>query len=358
MADENTDDSQKTEDPTPKKLEEARKKGQVPLSREMNNWVMLLAAAVVILALGGPMMASLSDTMKLIVENSYQLHGASGGIGKVLHEIFMAILWPLVVPVIFLMIAALLGPFIQVGPLIAPESLQPKLSKISLKSGFGRLFSMRSIFDFLKGIFKIAIVGFISALMLYPFYSSIEHFIGLPIPYLLDEMHTMFFRLMAGVLVVLFVLAVMDVVYQRMDHMKKMRMSRQEIKDEHRQTEGDPQMKARLRQLRMQRAQQRMIQNVPKADVVITNPTHFAIALQYDGETMDAPVCIAKGVDAVAQRIKEVAKEHKISIIENKPLARALFDTVEIDETIPVEHYKAVAEIISYVFRMRGKKSG
>ena len=166
----------------------------------------------------------------------------------------------------------------------------------------------------------------------------------------------MFFRLMAGVLVVLFILALIDVVYQRMEYMKKMRMSRQEIKDEHRQSEGDPQMRARLRQLRMQKAQQRMIQNVPRADVIITNPTHFAVALKYDGLTMDAPVCLAKGVDDVAFRIREVATEHKISIVENRPLARALYDTVDIDEAIPVEHYKAVAEIISYVFRMRGNK--
>ena len=356
MADDNTDDSQKTEDPTPRKLEESRKKGDVPLSRELNNWIMLLAGTIVILALGGSMMAHLRDLMALILANSYQLHGAAGGIGKVLSAMFMDVFGALLVPIIFLIIAALFGPFIQVGPLFAPESIHPKLSKISPVSGFGRLFSMKSIFEFVKGLIKITIIGAVSLIMLYPFYDSIEHFIGLPVAYIMAEMKIMFFRLMAGVLVVLFILALIDVVYQRMEYMKKMRMSRQEIKDEHRQSEGDPQMRARLRQLRMQKAQQRMIQNVPRADVIITNPTHFAVALKYDGLTMDAPVCLAKGVDDVALRIREVATEHKISIVENRPLARALYDTVDIDEAIPVEHYKAVAEIISYVFRMRGNK--
>ena len=355
MADDSSDDSQKTEDPTPKRLEEARKKGQVPLSREMNNWVMLLAGTILVIALGGPMMTNLTGTMMLLIENSYQFQSGSGGLGKILSALFWDVTGNLLVPVILLIVAALLGPFVQVGPLFAPESIKPSAKKISPISGFGRLFSLRSLFEFFKGLLKISIIGFVSFVLLYPFYDTIEHFIGLPIPNIMSEMKVMFFRLMAGILVVLFVLAVIDVVYQRMDHMKKMRMSRQEIKDEHKQTEGDPQMRARLRQLRMQKAQQRMIQNVPKADVIITNPTHFAIALQYDGETMDAPVCIAKGVDEVAFRIRDVAKENKIEIVENKPLARALYDTVEIDETIPMEHYKAVAEIISYVFRLKGK---
>ena len=172
---------------------------------------------------------------------------------------------------------------------------------------------------------------------------------------MMDEFRVIFFRLMAGVLVVLFILAVIDVLYQRMEHMKKMRMSRKEIKDEQRQTDGDPHVKAKLRQLRMQKAQQRMIQSVPEATVVITNPTHYAIALKYDGDTMDAPVCVAKGVDEIAAKIREVAKENDVELVENKPLARALYDVVEIDDPIPTEHFQAVAEIISYVYRLKGK---
>jgi len=211
------------------------------------------------------------------------------------------------------------------------------------------------MFEFLKGILKITIIGVVSTILLYPFFESIDHFIGLPVAYIMDEFKSLFLRLMAGVLVVLFILAVIDVLYQRMEHMKKMRMSRQEIKDEQRQTDGDPHMKGKLRQLRMQKAQQRMMQSVPDATVVITNPTHFAIALKYDPDGMDAPLCVAKGMDEVALRIREVAKENKVEIVENKPLARAMYEVVEIDEIIPMEHYQAVAQIISYVFKLRGK---
>jgi len=162
-------------------------------------------------------------------------------------------------------------------------------------------------------------------------------------------------RLMVGVLVIMLVVAVIDVMFQRFEHYKKMRMTKQELKDEYKQTEGDPHVKARLRQLRSERARQRMMQAVPEADVVITNPTHYSVALKYDPDEMEAPLCVAKGVDAVALRIREVAKEHDIELYENPPLARTLFDTVDIDETIPTEHYQAVAEVISYVFKRKGR---
>jgi len=347
------DDSQKTEEPTAKKLEDSRKKGEVPMSKEMNNWVMLLAGTLVILTMSGAMMTSMVDSFKVLIINSHQLHGAAGGIGKVLTELFFAVGGAMLVPLIFLVVAAILTGIVQVGPMIAPESIKPSLNKISPLAGFKRLFSMKSIFEFLKGILKIFIIGVVSVILLYPFFGSVERFIGLSIPTMMDEFAALFFRLMAGVLVILFILAVIDVLYQRMEHMKKMRMSRKEVQDEQKQTDGDPHVKAKLRQLRMQKAQQRMIQAVPEATVVITNPTHYAIALKYDGETMDAPVCVAKGVDDIAAKIREVAKENGVELVENKPLARALYDVVEIDDPIPTEHFQAVAEVISYVYRLR-----
>jgi flagellar biosynthetic protein FlhB len=305
--------------------------------------------------MGGTMMTDFAVLFKEIVLNSFQLHGASGGLGNVLSEITKEVGTILIVPILFFIVMAVMGPLAQVGPMFSPKAIQPKLSKISLSEGFQRLFSMRSIFEFIKGVLKIFIIGTVSVVLLYPYFDNIDHFIGLPIPYMMNEFRVILFRLMAGILVVLFILAVIDLLYQRMEHMKKMRMSRKDIKDEHRQSDGDPHMKAKLRQLRMQKAQTRMIQSVPTADVIITNPTHFAIALKYDGDTMDAPVCVAKGMDDVALNIREVAKENDVQIIENKPLARALYDTVEIDETIPLEHYEAVAEVISYVFKLKGK---
>jgi flagellar biosynthetic protein FlhB len=185
-----------------------------------------------------------------------------------------------------------------------------------------------------------------------------DHLIGLELVAVMSEIGDMTSRLLIGILVVLFVIAVIDLVYQRMEHYKKMRMTKQELKDEYKQSEGDPHVKAKLRQLRQEKARARMMQAVPTADVVITNPTHFSIALKYNPDEMDAPVLVAKGVDELAFRIREVAKEHKVAIVENPPLARVLFDKVDVDQAIPPEHYKAVAEVISYVFRLKGKLKG
>jgi flagellar biosynthetic protein FlhB len=353
--DENTDDSQKTEEPTQKKLDESRKKGQVALSREVNNWIILLAATIMIAAFLPRMFSEMSDVLESIIEKAHTVTMNKHTVGEVLWDGTSRSLKTMALPLGFLMFAAFIAPFIQVGPLLAPESLKPSLSKISIIKGFGRLFSMRSIVEFLKGLFKILIIGTISVVVLYPYFDKLEHWIGLPMVVLMEEISMLTVKLMIAVLIVLVVIAVMDLVYQRFEHNKKMKMSRQEIKDEFKQTEGDPMVRARLRQLRSEKARQRMMQAVPSADVVITNPTHFSIALKYDPDTMDAPLCVAKGIDDVALRIREVATEHNILLYENRPLARALYDVVEIDDTIPADQFKAVAEVISYVFKQRGQ---
>ena len=352
------DDSQKTEEPTPKKLEESRKKGQVALSREVNNWVMLFAGTIVVLAIGPSVMSGMTDFMKVYIEGAHLMPSAPGGIGVVLGTSFWEILKFLVLPLILLMLAAFLSPFIQIGPLLAPEIIKPDISKVSPAKGVKRLFSMRSLMEFVKGILKIGIISAVGFLLLKPFYASIDHMVGLPVPTMMDEMESLILRLMTGILVVLLVVAVTDLVYQRYEHMKKMRMTKQELKDEYKQTEGDPHVRAKLRQLRQEKASARMMQAVPEADVVITNPTHYSLALKYKPDEMDVPVLVAKGLDEVAMRIREVAKEHDIPFYENVPLAHALYDTVELDETIPEEHYKAVAEVISYVFQLRAKMGG
>lgn len=355
MADdgEQPDDSQKTEDPSPKKLEEARKKGQIALSREVNNWAMLFAGTMLIAAFAAPMMRDLTGIMRFYIENAAQI--PTGGAGDVVGKGLLKIFLLLAMPMLFLCFIAFLSPFLQVGPLFAPEIIKMDIGKISPLKGFQRLFSMRSIMEFVKGLLKIVVIGIVGTIILAPYFGRIDHMVGLEMPLLMNEMKGLTVHLMIGVLVVLLVIAIIDLVYQRYEHYKKMRMTKQEVKDEYKQTEGDPHVRARLRQLRAERARQRMMQSVPKADVVITNPTHYSIALEYKPETMEAPVCVAKGIDEVAMRIREVAKEHNIILYENVPLARALYDTVEIDETIPTEHYKAVAEVISYVFKLRGK---
>jgi len=352
---EKPDDAQKTEDPTPKKLEEARKKGNIALSREVNNWIMLLAGTILVGAYFPTMFARFTEILRFYIEKSHTIPGNTGGVYFALGNGFQETMFILALPFIALIVAAFLGPFAQVGPLFAPKSIKPELSKISLIKGFGRLFSMRSLMEFAKGLAKISLVAVVGFLIVAPFYKGIEHMIDLSVVQILVELKDMVIRMMIGILVVLMIVALADLVYQRNQHTKQMRMTKQEVKDEYKQTEGDPMVKGRLRQLRAEKARQRMMQAVPQADVVITNPTHYSIALKYDTDTMDAPVCIAKGVDEVAMRIREVAKEHNIVLYENVPLARALYDTVEIDEMIPPEHFKAVAEVISYVFKLKNK---
>jgi flagellar biosynthetic protein FlhB len=355
MSNEETDDAQKTEDPTPKRLEEGRKRGQVALSREINNWIMLLTATILIGFAAGNVMGGLSDHMRLYLERAHDMPGSADGIAFMLSGAFKEVLSILALPFIVLAVAAFIAPFIQVGPLFAPEVIKPDFSKISPMKGFKRLFSLRSIMEFVKGILKISLISVVGVIILYPFYGRIDHMVGLPLPLMLDELLTLVIRLMIGVLVALIVVAVIDLLFQRSDHTKKMRMTKQELKDEYKQTEGDPHIKARLRSLRQERARQRMMAAVPDADVIITNPTHYSIALKYDPEFMEAPQCVAKGADDVALRIREVAKEHDIVIYEEPPLARVLFDLVDIDDFIPQEHYQAVAKIISYVFKLKGK---
>lgn len=355
MSDEENDDSSKTEDPTPKKLEEARKKGQVPISREINNWVMLSAGTLVVLAMGPQMMQDITVLLRSYIGQSYEFPEMPGGMQFAVIEALMEVLKIMALPLLFLLLAAFVGPFIQVGPLFAPEIISMDISKISPAKGWARLFSMKSIMEFVKGILKLGIVTAVGFIILKPYFGNMDHMVGLPIPVAMDETKIMITKLLIGILVVLFIVSVLDLLYQRHEHMTKMRMTKQELKDEYRQSEGDPMVKSKLRQLRQQKAQQRMMQAVPTADVVITNPTHYSVALKYDPDQDDAPKVVAKGVDELAMRIRETAREHDVIILPNPPLARVLFDQVEVDESVPAEHYKAVAEIISYVFRMRGK---
>lgn len=354
MSDEE-DESSKTEDPTPKKLEEARKKGQVPISREVNNWVMLASGTMVVLAMGPGMMQEMMTLMRTYIEQAGDLPPVPGGFNLIVVEAMKEVLKILALPLIFLVVAAFVGPFVQVGPLFAGEIIKMDISKISPMKGFARLFSMKSVMEFVKGILKLVVMTVVGIIILKPFFGSLEHMVGLPVPLALGELKILMTKLLIGLLVVLFMIAAADLIYQRWEHMKKMRMTKQELKDEYKQSEGDPHVKAKLRQLRQEKARARMMQAVPTADVIITNPTHYSVALKYDPDKNEAPIVVAKGVNELAMRIREVAREHDIIILPNPPLARVLFDQVEIDEPVPTEHYKAVAEIISYVFKLKGK---
>lgn len=355
-SEEGTDQSQKTEEPTARRLEEARKRGQVIYSREVSNWLMLFAATVIIIMAGPGLMADLQDTLAHFLANAGTLRADGPGLHELLSNLFWHVTKIIVLPLLILAAVGVLSGFIQTGPVFTLDPIKPDLSKISLLAGFGRLFSLRSVVELVKGLVKIIVVAAAALYVLLPYFGGIEHFVGQDVSAALFDLHSLFLKMMIAVLSVLFLVAVLDYLYQRHDFLARMRMSKQEIREEFKQTEGDPHIKARLRDLRQRRARQRMMQAVPEADVVITNPTHYAVALKYDSKEMDAPQMVAKGADLIAARIREIAEENKVPIVENAPLARALFDSMEIEQSIPHEHYKAVAEVISYVFRLKGKK--
>lgn len=351
-----TDDSQKTEEPTARKLEEARKRGQVIYSREVTNWVLIFAATLLVVGAGPPIASSLKDVLRVFLERPHDLLADPAGLGNVLRALLAEIALLILLPMSLLIVAAVFSGYIQTGPIFTAEPIKPDLKKISIVSGMGRLFSKRALAEFFKSLAKLVIIGVAATMAVMPYFAGLDHFVGEDIAQSLFDMQTLFIKMMTAILIVLFIIAIADYMYQRHEFMQKMKMSKQEIKDEYKQTEGDPHVKGKLRQLREQKARQRMIQNVPDADVIITNPTHYAVALKYDPKEMDAPKMVAKGTDAVAEKIKEVGRENKVPVIENPVLCRALFDSMDIDQFIPTEHFKAVAEVITYVFKLKGKR--
>jgi len=353
--DDSSDESQKTEDPTPKRLEEARERGQVVSSKEINNWA-VLAAATLLAGAAPVLLGNIKDTLRAVLEQAYAIPADTHGLLLVMQQVFFSVGGNALLAICFIAAAGALASFLQTGPLFTTHPITPDISKISLVKGFGRLFSLRSVMELVKGVVKLLLVTIAAWIALRPYFSGVEHFVGLDLNQTLFELRGLFVKMMIAVLSVLFFLAIADYMFQRHEFMKNMRMSKQDIKEEYRQTEGDPHVKGRLRRLREQRARQRMMQAVPEADVVITNPTHYAVALKYDTAKMDAPQMVAKGVDKTAERIREVANENNVPIVENPALARALFSAMDVDETIPKEHFKAVAEVISYVFKLKGKK--
>jgi flagellar biosynthetic protein FlhB len=356
MADDQ-EQSQKTEQPTSKRLQNAREQGQVPHSRELNHWFMIGGGCLILLAFMPGVASNLFDMLQSFIGKPEQVSSDAASLGDIFSETIKRAALAIFIPLLILLVGAFCGPIMQTGFLLSAGPLIPKFSKISPLEGVKRLFSTRTLVEFLKNLAKLTIVGTVVYLLLSPIIPDVEHFITQSPGDTVEEFRQLLLRLAFGIFVTLTFIMLSDVIYQRMAFTARMRMTKQEVKDENKENEGSPEIKQRIRQLRVQRARKRMMAAVPTADVVVTNPTHFAIALKYDPDKMAAPTVLAKGQDLIALKIREIATTHEVAIVENPPLARALYATVEIDEEVPPEHYKAVAEVISYVFRLRGKKS-
>lgn len=352
------DDSEKTEEPTSKRLSDAKKKGQVATSRELNTWLMLFGVAIMLAMMAPGVMDDMRKLLKSHIELAHQVSFYQSDIGAYLTDMLLSLLKIMAGPFILLIVFALFTGLSQNGLLFATEQMKPKLNKISPISGAKKWFSAKNYVEFLKGMLKIVIVGIMGVILLAPEASRVDTLPGVPFGNIMLDVHELILRLLAGALAILVVITVADVFFQRFNHMKQLRMTKQEVKEEFKNAEGDPQVKARLRQIRNERARQRMMQAVPEADVVVTNPTHFAVALEYKPDQMEAPKVVAKGQDVIAFKIRELAEEYDVAIVENPPLARALYGSVEVDEVIPEEHYKAVAEVISYVFSLKNRRKG
>lgn len=352
---EQSDDAQKTEEPTAKKLAEARSRGQVATSREINTWLMLLSGTLVVAMMAPWLMTHLRRALLPFVETPHLIRLDIGSAVQRLDATLTDVFVVLFVPLLVFFLAALAGPILQNGLVYSPKALEVKPEKFSPIAGAKRLVSLRQVSEFPKGIVKLAIVSVVALLTSLPAFVQLDVIPTMALPDFLSMLHGLVVKVLIAVVAVLVVIAIIDLFFQRQQHHKQMRMSRQEVKDEFKQSEGDPMARQRLRQIRQERARARMIQSVPEADVVVTNPTHFAVALKYQPEAMGAPKVIAKGADVIAQKIREVAEEHGIAIVENPPLARALYASVDLDEEVPPEHYQAVAEVISYVWNIEGR---
>ena len=349
MADDSDD---KTEDPTQKRLDDAHAKGDVAKSQEVVTWFMLLGSATIFAMMAPGTAAHLSDSLKVLIMNADRFDLSGAGFGAFFNNLALTLLGTVMIPLVVLSVCAILANLIQHQPLLSTEPITPKFSKVSPLAGFKRLFSMESLVNFGKGLLKIGIVGTVVVMVVWPERDRLDTMMTADPLMILADFQEIGIKIFIAVLMVVTAIAAADYFYVRQKWWKKQMMTLQETRDEYKQMEGDPHIKGKLRQLRQERSRQRMMSAVPDATVVITNPTHFAVALKYD-KGMKAPQCVAKGADAVAFRIRELAKEHDVPIVENPPLARALFASVDVDGVIPNEHFKAVAEVIGFVMRLK-----
>ena len=351
MAEEN-DQTDKTEDPTQKRLDDALERGDVAKSQEVNTWFVLAAATLALVMCSGSIASGLSTSFRGLLAGAHRVPIDRGGLTELISKLGLDALAALAIPFLLLMLAAIGGNMIQHRLVWSTESLTPKLSKVSPMSGLKRLFSKTALVNFLKGVVKIVLLGALMLWLLWPERSRLDALVMTDVAALLPLTETLSVKLLGAVVAVLAIIAVLDYLFQYRTWFERQKMSVRELKDEFKQSEGDPTVKGKIRQIRQERARKRMMAAVPTATVVITNPTHFAVALRYE-RGMNAPVCVAKGIDAIALKIREVATRHAIPVVENPPLARAIHATVEVDQEIAPDHYKAVAEVISYVMRLR-----
>ncbi|MCL6603075.1 MAG: flagellar biosynthesis protein FlhB [Paenibacillus sp.] len=346
---------EKTEKATPKKRQEARKKGQVAKSAELSGAVVLLSAVLSLSMFGGFIKERLMSLYTDVFLNRMNMVVTPENVNVLLSDYGLQILILLAPLLGITFIIAIVVNLMQVGFMATGEGITPKFDKINPIKGFKNIFSMRSFVEFLKSIFKLLIISYLVYSTIWAQKGDFASLSHVSLERIFQFTAGMTLKLGIKIGAALMIMAALDYMYQRYEHEKSLKMSKQDIKDEYKKSEGDPLIKGKIRERQRRMAMQRMMQEVPNADVIITNPTHFAVALKYDGSKMEAPQIVAKGQDFVALRIRELAKEHGIMTMENKPLARALFHRAEIGDVVPADLFQAVAEVLAYVYKLKGK---
>lgn len=349
---------EKTEEPTSKKREDARKEGNIPKSQEVGHVIVLLAG-IIFLRLYVPTIGRLiSESLVFFTGILTPESIKSAGDVNFIQNLFirgMITFFQAALPVaLMILFWGLVSNLLQVGFLFTTKPLEPKFSKINPISGFSKFFSVRSMVEAIKNLIKLAIVGSIAYVTVKGEYAEVLSACNVSVKAIMVEMLLLAYKVSMRIVLTLIVVAILDLIYQRYDNTQKLKMTKQEVKEEHKQQEGDPQVKARIRQLQREMASRRMLQEVPEATVVITNPTHLSIAIKYD-DGMSAPLVVAKGADHMAMKIREVAAEHDIPMVEDVPLARGMYEQVEPGDEVPVEFFNAVAEVLAYVYKLQGK---
>jgi flagellar biosynthetic protein FlhB len=356
MAEEGEDPESKTEDPTQRRLDDALEKGQVINSREVTSFFMLIVLAMLTSWVLPYTYNNTGLMLKSLIENSHDIDISEKGFKTLMISLLLKVFTYSVVPLFALMIAAILASFVQQGQInISSEPLMPDLSRISVISGFKRIFSVKSFIEFFKGILKISVIFTCLYFYLMSNMDNLEFYQHIDLIALLNKTQWFVGKVLLIVCIISAILAGADYFYQRFEYFKSLRMTKEEIKKEYKESEGHPEVKQKMRSLGRERVKTSLKSTIPQADVIITNPTHFSIALKYNSQ-MPAPKLIAKGQDLIALKIRELAKEHDIPLVENKELARALYSNVEVDEEVPIDYYEAVAQVISYVYKLKGKK--
>lgn len=351
------DKEEKTEEPTAKKLQEAMNKGQVPSSQEVKTWFIFVSFTVFLLVAGPWFVGAISNRIAnfmsmahLITENT----GYKAPISSLMSEIMLLMIAPLGT----LLVAGLIGNRMQNSGTFSFEKLKPDIKKLSPISGIKKLFSPNTLVELGKALMLVTIVGVTIFFIVWPERDRLDSMVFVPLEEVIGYIYQVAIELFIGVTILITVIAALDYIWQNYQFKKNLRMTKQEVKDERKQMDGDPMVKRRLRSIRMERFSKRLRSVIPESDVVVTNPTHYAVALKYKHGEMDVPVVTAKGVDSMAQRIRKFADEFDVPIVENPPLARALYADTVPDQEIPPDQYKAVAEVISYVMKLRRSGMG